>query len=133
MRRYEADMPDMTSMIDVVFLMVIFFVITAAVQVERREDIVLEHTPHGDSTPHGRPLEIDIDRSGAAFIAGRPVSPAALATTLKRRAKQGGAAAQVTLRADSRATHGQIRPTLDLCKETGIRDIAFAGFGETRH
>jgi biopolymer transport protein ExbD len=69
MRRREADMPDMTSMIDVVFLMVIFFVITAAVQVERREDIILEHAPHGDCTPHGKPLEIDIDRTGAAYIA----------------------------------------------------------------
>ncbi len=123
----------MTPMIDVVFLLLCFFVTSQVFsQWETEIDITLPTAQTGQS-PQRLPGEIiiNVKADGQAVVNGRPLDAAGLDQMLQRLA--GLFPGQpVLLRADKSTAYEHVIRILDLCRQADIWNISFAtGVPET--
>ncbi len=112
---------DMTPMIDMVFLLLIFFLVaTTFHQSEREMQIALPFS--GSSEPISKMLEelvINVDQRGKIIVSGRPMDQEALATLVSQ-AVERNAEQKVTIRGDRKAAYSSIVTVLDICKASGV-------------
>jgi biopolymer transport protein ExbD len=124
---------NMTPMIDVVFQLIIFFVITADMQNERLDQILtMAMAPNAVpvQVKDPREINIDVDRRGRIMINRRAMSPATLQVILTKSVNQYGQTLPVTIRADGRTTHEYIREVMDACSKSGLYRIKFGAIKE---
>lgn len=118
---------DMTPMIDVVFQLIIFFIVTIKMDESKNEKIELEPSPHGpiitDASP--REIVIEIDKRGWISIRGAQLTPEKLRGIMINRYRKFGEF-PVLIRGDYRAKHQDIRRVMDICTEANIWRINFA-------
>ena len=118
---------DMTPMIDVVFQLIIFFIVCMSITKQINEDILLADGKHG--TPIKElldPFEIEVDKSGNISLKNIRVSEAHLKHLLADRVRRlGGANFPVLIRGDIRAEHREMRRVMDICSEVGLWKISF--------
>ncbi len=115
----------LTSLIDVVFLLLIFFMVTSSfIDFERKLDIQLPEAKAADLEQKERkPIQIEMDRGGRITMDAQEVT----VTELEARLKQlQGKRTVAVVRADRRLNHGKVTAVLGLCRDAGIRDIAIA-------
>ncbi|HRT28659.1 MAG TPA: biopolymer transporter ExbD [Kiritimatiellia bacterium] len=125
---------DMTPMIDVVFQLIIFFVVTLKMTTDVNPDIVLEDGKHGvtltqDNMPPST-LEIEVDRRGRISIHNATLSPTDLVGILRYRMSRHGHEFPVLIRADRRARHEEVRRVMDICTGAGIWKLSFLAIQE---
>jgi len=125
-RKKESDaVVNMTPMIDVVFQLIIFFIVTMKITEASNPDIVLGKAPHGEQLkPALRPLVVEIDRRGWLSIQGAQLTESSLKTIIKRRREKYGLF-PLMIRSDHRVRHQHVKKVLDLCSLYGLRDISF--------
>ena len=120
---------DMTPMIDVVFQLIIFFVVTLKMTSDVNKDIELEDGKHGETiTEENRPpstLEIELDKHGYISIHNARMSPDQLSTIMRNRVNKLGNQFPVLIRADFRAKHEQVKKVMDICTARGIWKLSF--------
>ena len=125
--KWESPGFQMTPMIDVVFLLLCFFVTSQLFsQWETEIDITLPTAKTGQ-TPQRLPGEIivNIRGSGEAVVNGRVLGDQELGSMLKRLA--GLFPGQpVLLRADKTTAYEHVIHVLDLCRQADIWNISFA-------
>lgn len=114
---------DFVPMVDVLFNLLIFFLIaTTLQQTEREMQIALPQTRiAGPLTAAPREIIINVDASGGIVIAGRRLTDDELLTML-RSATAANPAQKVNLRGDRAAPYASIAHVLDLCKAAGITE-----------
>ena len=122
---------DLTPMIDVVFQLIIFFIVTIKMEQEYA-DIELEPAYNGpaiedDASP--LTIEIEVDRRGWISIHNAQMTRQQLYNMMKGRFKQHGPF-PVLIRADWRARHKDVRSVMDICANVGIWRINFAAVKE---
>ena len=128
-RRTEEPDLNMTSLIDVVLLLLIFFMLSTKFIDEGRLQIRLPSAgvaPDAESTRDA--IEIAVTAEGGYRVNGRPLinnSPDTLATALGRVA-QGNRGMPVTIRADARAMHQSVVTAMDIAGRAGYRQINIA-------
>src|SRR5574344_1513250 len=97
---------DMTPMIDVVFQLIIFFVVTLKFSSDCNQDIVLEDGKHGvvmtQDTMPPTTFEIEVDRKGRISLHNVTVSGPQLHDMLRNRVNRLGNQFPVLIRADRR-------------------------------
>ncbi len=125
---------DMTPMIDVVFQLIIFFVVTMKMNQDNNQDIVLEDGQHGtvitaDTMPPTT-LEIEVDRRGRVSIHNATLSDSNLRDILRSRVNRFGNEFPVLIRADRRAQHEKVRRVMDVCTASGIWKLSFVAIEE---
>lgn len=125
---------DMTPMIDVVFQLIIFFVVTLKMTSDINPDIILEDGKHGvtltqDNMPPST-LEIELDRRGRISIHNATVSPSMLTTMIHNRIRRHGPEFPVLIRADRRTQHEKVRKVMDICTAAGIWKLSFLAVQE---
>ena len=124
---------DMTPMIDVVFQLIIFFIVTIVMSQELNEDIILEDAKAGppitDKNP--RTTIIEIDRRGWLSMHGAQLTRAQLWNMLKNKYERHGEF-PVLIRGDLRAKHKDIRAVMDMCSGIGVWRINFAAIKEKK-
>jgi len=116
----------LTPLIDVVFLLLIFFLVTSEFEEEERHlDIVLPTATSAAPMVH-RPREIivDVDKGGAIYLRGRPVQPEELERILVAAVADNPANQSVVIRADQAASFQPVVTVMDLCNRTGISDYS---------
>ena len=117
---------DMTPMIDMVFNLLIFFMVVTRFAEEERDMKVL--LPSGtEAMPiTARPQEVfvNIDSVGSYFYRGRQLSQEELGQVLKEAAVNNPASQTVVIRADKRAAWDFVATAMRLCNEAGIRDYS---------
>jgi len=120
---------DITPMIDVVFLLIVFFMVVAA---EITEKITVE-LPEADKSiiPEeiGRRLEISVQESGDTYVGMMPVDQQQLGERI-RLAIEENPEYKVFVRADLRTPHKYINEVMQTCAENGMLDVIFATFQE---
>jgi biopolymer transport protein ExbD len=125
---------NMTPMIDVVFQLIIFFVVTLRMEEAVNKEIKLEKSPFSapiESQKAKSTMVIEIDNRGNVSMGGFRVPREILRGILKRRyAKQGEF--PVLIRADRRTRHQDVRAVMDMCSEAGLWKINFAAIKEQR-
>ncbi len=124
---------DMTPMIDVVFQMIIFFIVTIKMDENINEDIVLQAAPDGPmfAGEDPRTMVIEVDRRGWLSINNVQLNRQQLANIISRRYGRFGTF-PIMIRADRNAEHRHVRAVMDLCTDIGIWQIDFAAIKEAR-
>ena len=135
---------DMTPMIDVVFELIIFFVVTLTEAQRKDETIELEDGRHGIVlVPEELPpthLQIDIasrDKRGKRLPRGRismgdrEITPDEIGRRVKERMRKVGEF-PVLIRADYDVRHEVVARVMDACTANGIWKISFMAVGEDR-
>ena len=146
MARKPQDNPalDMTPMIDVVFELIIFFVVTLTEAQRKDETIELEDGKHGIVlTPEELPpthMQIDIasrDRKGKPIPHGRitmgdrEMTPDQIGQRVRDKFKKIGEF-PVMIRADYECPHAAVAAVMNACTANGIWKISFVAIGEDK-
>lgn len=118
---------NLTSMLDVVMLLIIFFMVGTRFSEEERQTDIQVPTVAGASALSGAPDEIvvNVAADGQVTVKGEPQSTESLLTLLKG-AQQGFPNQAVIIRGDGRCVYQQIMDAFSTCKEAGIRNISVA-------
>lgn len=130
---------NMTPMIDVVFQLIIFFVVTLKMSKEINKDIVLEDSIHGETiTQENMPVQtivIEVSRRTKIFprakvsINNAVLTDAALGQIISKRYQKFGSF-PVLIRADWRAKHEDVKRVMDICTARGCWKIGFVAVQE---
>jgi biopolymer transport protein ExbD len=125
---------DMTPMIDCVFQLIIFFVVTITVDQKLNEDIKLELGKHGPvpEEPNQQVSVIEVDKRGWISIRGTPLSKGQLRDLLTAKYRRLGRAFPILIRGDYRTKHEDIRAVMDICTSINIWKIEFAAIKEKK-
>lgn len=121
--RDEAEL-DMTPMLDIVFIMLLFFIVTASFV---RESGVKVNTPHADSASNqdSATIFIAITAAGEVWIDRRPVDPRSVRAIVARLHADNPQGA-VIIQSDVKATTGRLVEVMDQVRLAGVEGIAIA-------
>jgi biopolymer transport protein ExbD len=124
---------NLTSLIDVVLLLVIFFMVSTTFVDESRIKIQLpQATGEPVQTPKRDPIEIVVTASGEFRVDGKTLlntSPATLSAAISKVAGD-RRDVPITIRADARATHQSVVTAMDVVGRLGFRAINIATVNE---
>ncbi|MDO5312591.1 MAG: biopolymer transporter ExbD [bacterium] len=127
-KKHENPQLDMTPMIDVVFELIIFFVVTLTQATAKDETVKLEDGKHGiELTPDELPpthLIVDVARNGRISMCDVTITPAELGRRVKERLRKYGEF-PVLIRADYRARHKSVAEVMNACTMNGIWKLSF--------
>lgn len=117
---------DMTPMIDVVFQLIIFFIVTIKME-EQKKDIELAKAKDGPVIDRMEPttMVVEVDHRGWISIHGAQLSHSKFTKIMQGRTKRYGQF-PVLIRADRRAQHKDVRAVMDICSQLNIWRINFA-------
>lgn len=119
---------NISSLLDVMFILIIFFLATTTFRQEER-DAQVQLPDAGDShtTLSASPsvLVINVRSDGSYLLGANPVDLSDLRTYLSEAAKRG--TAKVLVRGDQNARHGAVAAAVLACKQAGIHsaDIGY--------
>lgn len=118
---YSINLPSMT---DIIFLLLIFFMVaTVFKDSTRRLDVQLPEARSGQTTEAQR-LTIEMAADGTMSLNGELITQ----EQLEQQLQPVGADAQrsVIIKADKRLSYGKVIEIMGLCQASGIADIAVA-------
>lgn len=123
-RREEANL-EMTPLIDVVFLLLIFFLITTTFSQGQEDELPIDlpEAVSGESATEGEKVVLSITEDGSVDIEGdEPLEGDSVDDQLSELYERKSDAA-VVLRGDEAASHGEVIEVLDKIKETGFEKV----------
>lgn len=114
---------ELTPVIDMVFLLLIFFLVTTTYhQVEREMKIALPEAESAAPISVAlRDLVVNVDDEGNIFVAGRAMTLEEL-RTLVTDSIDANPNQKVTVRGDREASYGNVARVLDICKAAGVAE-----------
>ena len=127
-RREEEDSfaLDMTPMIDVVFLLIIFFMVsTVFVDFSKKMDINLPTSKSSVIDESVKTLEVEMSKDKKIFMGGKQLTLLGLETTLDKM-KFKGKKQSAIIRADKLLPYGDVIQVMGLLQKRGIPDISVA-------
>ena len=119
---------NLTPLIDVVFLLLIFFMVSTRFVSDSRIEVELPYSGQGDSVSETRWLEVVIEANGDVSLNGKSVGRP------DSRAMQGifvdllkGADMEfvLTIRADGRANYQTVIDVVDAARTAGVQKVGF--------
>ena len=117
---------EMTPLIDVVFLLIIFFMVsTVFVDFSHRMDINLPSSKSSIIDEKPKTLEIKMSKDKKIFLAGKPVTLLGLEQTLRKSDVKGKKQTAI-IRADKMLPYGEVIQVMGLLQKAGIPDISVA-------
>src|SRR6056297_384045 len=116
----------LTPLIDVVFLLLIFFLVTSEFEdEERRLDIVLPSaTSAVPMTSKPREVVVDIDDAGKLYLRGKVTPLDELEEVLKTAVASNPTNQTVVIRADQATSFQPVVNVMDVCNRTGVSDYS---------
>ena len=117
----------LTPLIDVVFLLLIFFMVsTVFIDFSRQLDIELPETSAGKSPADTKTVTIEVNSEGSIFLDGEPTAienlPERISKVIGRRPRDEGTRS-VVIRADRTISYGDAVRIMDICRRAGAEDI----------
>ena len=117
-----------SAMIDVVFLLIIFFVVTASIDKEVEDEVVILA-----KAPHGKPMEkkdprsfiVNIRKEGKTFIAGIEYPMSKITEMLTASAAKWGKEMPIVIRADQNVQHEYVKRVMEAVTNTGLYRVKF--------
>ncbi|HVX63953.1 MAG TPA: biopolymer transporter ExbD [Pirellulales bacterium] len=125
---------NLTPMIDVVFLLLIFFLVATKFEEQERE-LNVELPQASEAMPlTAKPKElfVNIDREGRYVVNGQQQNDAALLGTLLQAAASNPGRQTVIIRADKRCVWQFVVNVMNLCNKARIRDYRVTTDGELK-
>lgn len=117
----------LTSLIDVVFLLLIFFMVsTSFVDFTRRLDIELPEAESSAEVVEKKSFLIEVGVEKRISLNGKTVLLDDLEGRLKAGVKSGKFKPSLTIKADRRLDYGYVIKVVGFISEAGVRDISLA-------
>jgi biopolymer transport protein ExbD len=117
---------DMTPMMDMVFNLLIFFMVVTQFEKSERDLKVL--LPDGSQamplTAKPQEFFVSIDKDGRYFVRSHEVSADQLSELLRTAALNNPTGQSAVIRADKRCDWGFVATAMRLCNQAGIRDYS---------
>ena len=128
---------NITPMIDVVFLLIIFFLVASYfIRSEQSRSVNLPSAGHGqrDDEQNSQHLTITLEPDGQYSVGGEACTEDAILHRLRQLSsnQQDGVLSQVRIRADRKAHFAEIRRLIELCSQNQIVSIRFAVIAPNR-
>ncbi len=120
---------NMTPMIDVVFQLIIFFLVSshlAQQEVQLKLPLPTARTGQDRAEQDVPRVTVNVLADGALLLAGRRVSAQELAWRLRERLADAGPGLQVRIRSDRDAPYQFVEPIMLACARAGIWDVSFS-------
>ncbi|MGD9505940.1 MAG: ExbD/TolR family protein [Syntrophobacteraceae bacterium] len=114
----------MTSLIDIVFLLLIYFLLTTNFMVDEAIDLKLPQARSGAAQLQEQ-IIIFVSQDGRIIIGQEEIAPDALYTRIKN-AVAGRKDAQVVIKADRRVVLNQAVKVMDMAKAAGASELFLA-------
>lgn len=117
---------EFTSATDVVFLLLIFFMVaTVFIEFPRRLNIELPESKASSLQPQVKSHTLEIDARGQTYLDSNTVTMEELEQTLK---KEGGGKSKssVLIKADRKVDYGRVVEAMGVIKASGISEIGVA-------
>lgn len=121
---------NLTSLIDVLFLMLIFFMVTTTFLSQPAITLELPTAKNAEAVRQSS-VVVHVDRLGRVFLNDDPIELPLLQEALSRRVEQSDDKS-VVLKADSRVSHGAVVQVLDIIKGAGVRKLVVSTEPESR-
>ena len=133
-RKNEDVSLDMTPMIDVVFQLIIFFVVTLKMTDDKDTTIKLEDGSHGivltqDELPPSQ-LTIDVAKTGRVSLSNITLTDQMLAAKIRERKAKYGPDFPCMIRADQKAPHRYVARVMNICAGQGVWKLSFVAIAE---
>lgn len=118
--------PNLTPMIDVVFLLLVFFLVATTFATDEVElDLDLPRSQSGRTGDDSLPLVINVRDDGSITVDGRPFGAEALRQRL-RAAAAANRERTVVIRGDTRVQYGAVVLALDACLAADLHRVSLA-------
>lgn len=117
---------NITSLIDVLFLLLTFFLVTTSFIEQSALKVELPSMEHSDRVQQEKRFVLDVAPGGQMRYDGQDVSRESLGVRLKAAAQEINAGGGLVLRADQAVSHGEVISILDLIRGSGIRRFVIA-------
>lgn len=119
---------NLTPLIDVVFLLLIFFMVSTTFQRESEISIALPESSGEIAKTENKVIEISIDSQGNYFVNKRRLKDGDIATLKKAISITRGETEEPTLiiSADKLATHQSVVKVMDAARQLGLVHLNFA-------
>lgn len=121
---------NMTPMIDVVFLLIIFFLVSSNMA---REETQMELDLPNASTSQrredeevGRLIVVNVPAEGRVLVGSREIHPAELTTLLEYERSRDAEPLKVRIRTNADVPYRAIEPLLTASAKAGVWDVSFA-------
>ncbi|HET6603920.1 MAG TPA: biopolymer transporter ExbD [Xanthomonadaceae bacterium] len=127
-RRIDEPEINLTSLIDVVFTLIIFFVVTTTFDDRTALEVRLPEASPEPATAPTDPLVIAIDREGRYIVGGAELPSPDADELRKAIARVAGAdrTRAVVLRADARTPHQSVVTAMDVLGQLGFERLSIA-------
>ena len=128
-RRVEDPEINLVSLIDVVLMMVVFFMLSSSMTDEGR---IRVHLPQASNLPRGKPpaepLVVSVTQQGSYLVNGHELINSSPDTLRAALLKEAGTdrTMRVTLRADGRTTHQSVITAMDVLGRLGFTEMNIA-------
>lgn len=134
---------NVTPLIDVVMVMIIFFLIVGKLAADQRADVDLPAGSALDGSAQTRPLIVNVTERGEIVVFGEVVTEDGLDARLRdgvaraRRERVGAGsgndaadgALHVQIRADRGLSYGRVQPVVRACARAGVERVTFVTEG----
>ena len=124
---------NMTPMIDVVFLLIIFFLVSSHLaKQEVHLELPLPTADSGQSAPDDETARVTINvlADGRLLLAGKPVAPGDLQGRLSQQRAAAGSDLEVRIRSDRAAAYQRVEPILLAAARAGVWNVTFSVYRE---
>ena len=133
-KEFENPKAEMTPMIDVVFQLIIFFVVTLKMSDDKDTTIKLADGKNGivltqEELPPSQ-LTIDVAQSGRVSMSNITMSDAMIVDAVKKRVNAYGTDFPCMIRADKETPHRHVARVMNLCAAAGMWKVSFMAIQE---
>ena len=115
---------NLTPMLDVVFIMLIFFIVTASFVKEAGIDVNKPEATRPD-TPDGENMLVAISENNEIWIEGRMIDPRAVRANIERFHAQ-NPKGTVVIQADKHSYNNTLVQVMDASRQAGVYNISLA-------
>ena len=111
-------------LIDIVFILLIFFMLTSHFDIISGIDVKLPDISERGSTQSIKTLTISLDKEGNCYLEKKKITFTNLYLTIRERTKENKMT--LILNADKNVKHGHVIKIMDIAKKAGIHSIVIA-------
>ena len=121
-RRKSIEVIDMIPMIDMVFLLLIFFALTSTFEIQRVMEMNLPKAASGDQLQKKQTLTLTINSNGHITIEKKPVELQDLESMLNQSVLD-SAGVTLIIKGDAQVSHGKVVQLMDIANAVGVKKI----------
>lgn len=125
-RRAIGSVISLSSMADIAFLLLVFFVVTSAIGKKHDRGIKPPRAESLRKLPKDLEFTLLLTKDGTLRFHGNALTPTSLKQLIKSREKAGRSINRVQVSGDRGCSYGQLAPWLQTLKQNGVKEVIFA-------